>query len=68
MASFLVKDSFYADEKKGKINHRINKIRMHGGKGDPVAAENIDEASGKSSSAAALHAKAIAGKSPAGKI
>ncbi len=65
---FFVKYALYADKKQGEIDHGIDKIWMDGGKGNPVAAEGINEAPGKGSHAFTLHPETIAGKCSPGKI
>ena len=66
--TLLLQNTFCAENQKGKVNHRIDKIRVHGSQNHGVSAEDVSEASGKNGTFSLIHLKAEKGKRKPGEI
>ena len=66
--TLLLQNTFCAENQKGKVNQRIDKIRVHGSQNHGVSAEDVSEASGKNGTFSLIHLKAEKGKRKPGEI
>ena len=66
--TLLMQNTLCAENQKGKVNHRIDKIRVHGSQNHGVSAEDVSEASGKNGASSSFHLEAEKGKRKPGEI